>query len=147
MNVIRSSGRPVRANRRDFLKLATSAVLSLTGLIAGAGLLRFLEFQTDPSRPSEFDLGPASSFPMDSRTTQPDVPALVVRSSAGFKVLSLVCTHLGCTVDVTADGFACPCHGSRYDLEGAVRRGPATNALRLLRSEINNSGHLIVHTD
>jgi isorenieratene synthase len=44
--------------------------------------------------------------------------------------LSLTCTHLGCRVAGAADGFACPCHGSRFDAGGAPVSGPARAALR-----------------
>lgn len=47
----------------------------------------------------------------------------------GFVALSSICTHRGCTVDLGGPGLSCPCHGSQYDREGRVIRGPASRAL------------------
>jgi isorenieratene synthase len=44
----------------------------------------------------------------------------------------LRCTHQGCPVQKVADGFACPCHGGRYDEDGAVTGGPPPRPLRRL---------------
>ncbi|NJM68630.1 MAG: Rieske 2Fe-2S domain-containing protein [Acaryochloris sp. RU_4_1] len=43
------------------------------------------------------------------------------------------CTHLGCTVKWEANQhqFVCPCHGSRYDNQGRVVKGPAKRNLGL----------------
>ncbi len=57
----------------------------------------------------------------------------IVREAGSVYALSLVCTHLGCTVNVAADVLRCPCHGSVFDRRGNVRRGPATRALTRLR--------------
>lgn len=46
-----------------------------------------------------------------------------------FAVVSPICTHRGCTVDVQGPTLVCPCHGSTYDREGRVLRGPADRAL------------------
>ena len=46
-----------------------------------------------------------------------------------FAVLSPICTHRGCTVNVEGPALVCPCHGSRYDREGRVLRGPAERPL------------------
>ena len=41
--------------------------------------------------------------------------------------INAVCTHLGCVVPWNAaeNKFICPCHGSQYNDQGRVVRGPA----------------------
>ncbi|HEY5270397.1 MAG TPA: Rieske (2Fe-2S) protein [Anaerolineales bacterium] len=134
-------------SRRDFLKLASAAILALSGLLGLEGLFRFLTTQTEPLPPTEFDLGPASNYPPGSRTLLADIPALLLHTQSGFSAISLVCTHLGCTVESKPEGFACPCHGSRFDLQGNVTRGPAEKSLHSLRTGITSDGKLHVYTN
>lgn len=42
-----------------------------------------------------------------------------------FEVISLKCTHAGCTIENTGEVFECPCHGSIFGLNGCVKQGPA----------------------
>ena len=57
---------------------------------------------------------------------------VVTQPSAGnFKGFSAICTHAGCTVNKVADGtIDCPCHGSKFNLDGSVAKGPATAPLK-----------------
>jgi glycine/D-amino acid oxidase-like deaminating enzyme len=68
--------------------------------------------------------------------------ARVVRDGLGKKgvfrdedgtlhAVSLRCTHLGCLVHFNAAerSWDCPCHGSRFDIDGTVLEGPAVHPL------------------
>jgi Rieske Fe-S protein len=57
------------------------------------------------------------------------VLAVLAGQPNGYAALSPICTHRGCTVDVHGSRLVCPCHGSTYDREGNVLRGPAQRAL------------------
>lgn len=65
---------------------------------------------------------------------------LVVRSgTASVSAFTATCTHQQCTVTGFTEGvFQCPCHGSRYDTNGAVVRGPSTTNLRRFNATITN---------
>ena len=132
-------------SRRDFLKLARAGFLYLSGALALGGLLRFLDFDPNPAPKTEFDLGPAANYPLNSRTLLSEPSAVLLHTESGFSALSLVCTHLGCTVEANAGGFACPCHASRFDADGEVTHGPADKSLHSLRMEISKDDRLILH--
>jgi cytochrome b6-f complex iron-sulfur subunit len=134
-------------SRRDFLKLTRTALLTASSLVGFGGLIRFLSYSSQPAAPTEFDLGLASDYAAGSRTLLPEVPALMVHGENGFTALSLVCTHLGCTVESNPEGFACPCHGSHFDLQGKVQRGPASKALVSLRVDSGSDGKLRLFTN
>lgn len=56
----------------------------------------------------------------------------VYRADDGtLHAVSATCTHLGCVVafNEVERSWDCPCHGSRFDLNGAVHQGPAVHPL------------------
>jgi cytochrome b6-f complex iron-sulfur subunit len=135
-----------RISRRDFLKLARDAILTICGLLGLGGVLRFLATQTEPAPQTDFDLGLATNYALGSRTVFSQIPAILVHTSDGFLAISLICTHLGCTVESKPEGLVCPCHGSRFDLNGKVTHGPASQPLKRLQVEITSDGKIHVHT-
>lgn len=131
-------------SRRDFMKLTGQGILAASGILGLGILVRFLGYQSESPQPTEFDLGLASDYPVGSRTKLPDIPAVLVHTENGFMAMSLICTHLGCTLEPKADSFSCPCHGSQFDENGTVINGPAKNNLTFLQVEENDQGHVIL---
>ena len=58
----------------------------------------------------------------------------------GFLALSRTCTHLGCSVPWVEKEmkFACPCHGSAFDITGNVIDAPAPRPLDIYPLTIAN---------
>jgi Rieske Fe-S protein len=134
-------------SRRDFLRLTTNSLLALTGALGLGGLIKYLSYQYDPTPPSEFDIGPAMNYPINSRTILAHIPAILIHDKKGLRAISLSCTHLGCTIEQRNFGFECPCHSSRYDLNGKILKGPATRDLAKLRVAESEDGNLHLFTN
>jgi cytochrome b6-f complex iron-sulfur subunit len=67
----------------------------------------------------------------------------VIKENKDVYALNLTCTHLGCTVNATTKGFACPCHGSVFTTRGEVIKGPADRSLKRLAVEEQGEDVLI----
>lgn len=131
-----------RVKRRDFLKLVTKGILAVSGMLGLGSLLRYFSYKSEPTALREMPLGAVTDFPLGTRQEVADGQALLIHDEDGLRAISLVCTHLGCLVHPEGDGFTCPCHGSQYDADGTVVRGPATQALQALRIEQTGDGEL-----
>jgi len=73
-------------------------------------------------------------------------PVIINRAEGGgYHVLSAACTHEDCTVrrlDKNSRTMNCPCHGSRYNIDGTVERTPANQPLRALAFRATPDGYL-----
>lgn len=68
----------------------------------------------------------------------------IIVSQNETKVYSAHCTHLGCKINqMDGERFVCPCHGSEYDLNGKVIKGPAYKNLAELNSQVSEDGKTI----
>ncbi|CUS99642.1 ubiquinol-cytochrome c reductase iron-sulfur subunit [Candidatus Kryptobacter tengchongensis] len=75
------------------------------------------------------------------------IPIIVFRTGeTTFKALSMICTHQGCTVSWvnSSQQFQCPCHGSKFDKDGKVIQGPATQNLKSYNTEYKSSTNEVI---
>ena len=71
-------------------------------------------------------VGDGAVFTVDGNDT-----AVMRDDDGSLRAVSAVCTHLGCNVAWNSGerSWDCPCHGSRFDVDGAVLHGPASTPL------------------
>jgi cytochrome b6-f complex iron-sulfur subunit len=125
-----------KSERREFLK----TTWKILGLVAAAELV-FLTFNLlkpgKDQKKSKSDtnlkiIGNVEDFPPDSVTPDRVNKIYMVRQKdGGFLALSLICSHLGCSVlwNGEKSQFICPCHSSAFDPLGNVISSPAPRAL------------------
>lgn len=135
--------------KRDRRKLFSFLGWALAGL-ASAGMSWvtgcFLAGNDSPAsilEPSSF--GPPEDHPIGTVAKKGRV--VLFRDAGGFWAVTAVCTHLGCqpAFDPKRNMFVCPCHGSRFDAEGRVLAGPATESMSLATLRIDSQGALVAH--
>jgi Rieske Fe-S protein len=99
----------------------------------------------------EIPAGNAASVAVGTLRPIPGAPVAVGRDSGGIFALSLICTHAGCDMSqngsVSFGRIDCGCHGSIFDGQGNVQRGPANQPLPHLLVTAEASGALTVHGD
>lgn len=82
-----------------------------------------------PAPESGTVLASVSDIPVGSGKLEHGV--VVTQPTAGvFKAFVPKCTHAGCQLsDMITTTIDCPCHGSKFDLDGSVAHGPAVQPL------------------
>jgi cytochrome b6-f complex iron-sulfur subunit len=133
-------------SRRSFL----SKLWIGLGLVALAEVVAvvFTFLRSNKSKPRGVDshavvtAGAVTTFEVNSVTAFIRGRFYLARlEDGGFLALSSKCTHLGCTVPWVGKEmeFACPCHGSAYDITGAVINPPAPRPLDIYPISIENN--------
>jgi cytochrome b6-f complex iron-sulfur subunit len=135
-------------NRRDFLSRVGLAACAAA--VAGSGVvtLDYLQPKVLFEPPTRFRAGNPLDYSEGVVRFNKQQRAYVVGAPGGVYALSAVCTHLGCITRFLSDEkcIACPCHGSRFDLEGNVIHGPAPRPLQWLEVGVDAAGTLVVDT-
>ena len=77
--------------------------------------------------------------------TVPHSAYVLKKSDTDITVVSPVCPHLGCQVyfDRAANQYVCPCHASRFSVDGTRTAGPTPRGLDTLPSKIDNGALLV----
>jgi cytochrome b6-f complex iron-sulfur subunit len=124
---------PPKVNRREFFNYAWGASIAL--FMAQMGIISYL-FALPRFKEGEFGgtftfdvaaVPPVGAPPADN----PEGKFWLARTEDGVRSLYKVCTHLGCLykwIGATSR-FECPCHGSKFEADGAYIEGPAPRSL------------------
>jgi Rieske Fe-S protein len=103
-----------------------------------------------PANVGDISGGTATALSEGSLNAISGNPVCVGRDAKGIYAMTLICTHQGCDIgqqgSVSAQGIYCACHGSEFDADGNVVRGPATGPLAHFAVSADSSGDLTVHT-
>ena len=119
--------------RRDFLGLASLWTAASALIFAAIGMSRLPKAAVVSSPSKRFSIVLPDTMQPGQAFIPPGRSTAVFRDTEGTWAISTICTHLGCIVKEAADGFECPCHGSRFASDGAVTKGPAPRALVWLK--------------
>ena len=132
-----------KSSRREFLKKISIWSAIAAGTLAAVSLLRqFIPRLTLHQR--RFKIGKGNQYPVNIFTYIADRKLFVYRDHEGIRAVSAVCTHLGCIIERSDEGFRCPCHGSYYNVSGEVLSGAATKDLPWFILERDVDGRIIV---
>ncbi len=136
------------ATRRSFLD---SFATALAAVVAGSAIGVAGLFANPPDRRADGadELDVASMADLRERGFATfrfgSEPGIVVLDSGRLHALSLICTHLGCLVEWSADRrqLVCPCHRAAFDLGGNVLEGPAPRPLRAFDASVQGERVLV----
>lgn len=126
---IRSRLEPEFMPRRDFLGLTAWWSAAAALLFAFLGSMRLPKAAVLPSPSKRFRVRLPASLESGQAFIPQGRSVAVYKEASGIFAVSTVCTHLGCIVKATEKGFDCPCHGSKFNKDGSVLKGPAPKAL------------------
>ncbi len=129
----------MHVNRRTFLFLSTTFAAGCATVPGGANF-------TSGNKDLLVNAGPAGQYLADGVYTRfRDLGFFVVRRGANLFALSAVCTHKKCKLDAgLGETFHCPCHGSTFNPDGKVTKGPARRNLPVLELSTDENGNLLV---
>ncbi|OFZ20310.1 MAG: hypothetical protein A2X94_02785 [Bdellovibrionales bacterium GWB1_55_8] len=130
-------------SRRDTLKWLLTGMGVALGAILSAGFIgKVLSPRRKGQKGKSLLTLRKADLPLRGALVYRERRVAVVREDENIHALSLVCTHLGCTVTASPREFVCPCHGSRFDKQGVPLVGPATEPLP--RHPLEHSGDSLV---
>jgi Rieske Fe-S protein len=126
-------------SRRNFIQIGLA---TLGAAWAGTWLQSRLFPAQQASTQVEPVRFPLSELPVGGsrQITYAGLPVMVLRTPESIKAFSMICTHLGCTIEWQAgqSEFYCPCHDGRFDQFGEVTAGPPPVPLEQFPVRVTN---------
>jgi cytochrome b6-f complex iron-sulfur subunit len=134
--------------RRHFCQVAGVSACAIAACGGGVLSVDFLRPRVLFEPPTRFAMGWPDTLDVGTVLTNETHHVFLERLKDGFRALSSVCTHLGCITRYRPDEniIACPCHGSRFSLDGEVIAGPAPRPLHCLQIALSDKGEIMVDT-
>jgi len=134
-------------NRRDFLKGTCGICVALSSGLLMASVIESCKTPigvVKTSAKNNIVNVPVASFDKNGfqivRVSNFDYDLAVQRKADGtYETLVLMCTHAGQPLTKTGDNYYCTLHGSQFDHEGHVTKGPADQNLERLPTSIYNN--------
>ncbi len=121
-------------SRRKFLYVTVAGLAAIFVFLWNKVTLQHLN--TSPRKKHVFPLNKNKRVSFDDQ--------FIIVTKDQTRVFSAHCSHLGCKIDqVEGDRLVCPCHGSEYDLDGKVLKGPAYKGLTEKKVQISEDGKTI----
>jgi cytochrome b6-f complex iron-sulfur subunit len=133
--------------RREFLWYAWASSIAIFAAGSGGATLAYMypRFKAGEFG-GKFVMGHMDELEDGSVTPNREGKFFLVRLGDEFKALYQVCTHLGCLVRVTDEGYSCPCHGSKFARDGMRVASPAPRDMDEFAVEVTEEGLVVVDT-
>jgi len=130
--------------RRNFLQVVTGGACALAGACTDAPV--------GPKPFGDVSAGNVTAIPVGTLMQVATLPVFIARDAGGLYAMTSTCTHQGCDVmasqaSSSSVSLLCLCHGSQFDRNGGVVRGPASSPLVHFAVEVDVTGTVIVHGD
>ncbi|HZW56599.1 MAG TPA: Rieske 2Fe-2S domain-containing protein [Nitrososphaerales archaeon] len=146
-----------KSSRRDFIQIMgiIAGLLALTGVLAALDAISGSnQLSGNPSTTTNSNLPSGAIANVKDLTVGSPVyfeypaqgyPGILLKKADGtLSALSMLCTHVccQCNYDPGSTEIFCPCHGSLFDQNGSVLRGPASLPLPAIQLRVDESGNV-----
>lgn len=129
----------VNINRRDFVKksIALLPFVGVGSFVYPLSKFAFFEEKNKISLVIALD-------ELTQKITKKGT-VFILKNNDAIQVFDAHCPHMGCVLNFSEseNAFVCPCHSSKFSLDGTVLKGPAQKKLDTLSFTINQKNLLI----
>lgn len=128
-------------DRRAFLRVLAGIGAACAGCAPSAG--------TTAETFGDVPAGKASDLAVGQVRVVSGQPVFIARDAGGLYAMSTTCTHQGCDLGtqgtIGSGHITCGCHGSQFDTNGGVLRGPASDPLVHFAVTVDAQGAITIH--